>query len=302
MANTGFLYIPIKSYEGQAAPDANKFSCVGFDANGNLVSKGENEFRGQLTVSQQEYPYNALMKQLETRALKIVRTRMTVQTDGQIDNSITHFKRGTGGKMCTNSIDGRAYLQPTQYQGKIIDIDQEFIIDRYSGFYFLCKAGEQVNFAFFERSGLQFNISVHNTSFVDLYAELFAPLDSISKRKKPEYVNNDVVNSSGTAAVFLDGLGWNDIDYPAIWSPMQAGAGHLTDYVEIINAQLVLRTGFAGSRFIIKLPAGAHGTFLGDYSLDPLTLTFVSAFLSGGYWVATLDFVGYVPLNITTNP
>ena len=223
---------------------------------------------------------------------------MTVQTDPQIDNSITHFKRGIGGKMCTNSIDGRAYLQPTQYQGLIIDIDQTFIIDRYSGFYLLVKAGEQVNFAFFERSGLQFNISVVNTSFVDLYAELFAPLDSVVNRKKPEYVNNDVVNVAFTNAVTLDG---NALDFTTP-NNLKATAGYETDYVSVSVSNYEVRTGVAGSRFTVTLPIVGHGTAItDDYNIA--NGNFISGVQTDGVWFGVFEFVGRpITTQLTTIP
>lgn len=143
-----FLYVPITSYEGQAIADANKYGTCGADQDGAVIIKG-GAGEGTVKIQCNEYPYLSLIESSRLRAFQVTRLRLTVATDAQIDNNITHFIQTMGGGKKENTISPRAYFKPNQFQGKTLDIDQAFTIDARSGLLLTLNANESIRLSLF---------------------------------------------------------------------------------------------------------------------------------------------------------
>jgi hypothetical protein len=135
------LYIPQNSTQGQQAAGVG---IVGYNRDGFLAITGATAYTPVLTVDCPQYTYRGLQKSSGRRPFRIVGIRMTVQTDGQIDNEITHFTSNFLGASNRNVLSPRTFFNPQQFQTKIVDIQCNFPIDDQKGFYYKINAGETV--------------------------------------------------------------------------------------------------------------------------------------------------------------
>jgi hypothetical protein len=140
---------PLTSLEGIiAAAAAGQPGIVGFDAAGDLVIHG-NSGDAVAKVTCNEYPYKSLFENSKHSPFVVSKLRVSCQTDLQISNNITHFQKTMGGGVKENTISVRAHFNPTQYQGRIIDINQSFTISGEKGLLYPINAGETVELALF---------------------------------------------------------------------------------------------------------------------------------------------------------
>ena len=135
------LYKPQTSVGGQQAAGVG---IVGFSTLGLLNVTGATAYTPVLTVDCPQYTYRALLKSSGRRPFRIVGIRMTVTTDGQIDNEIVHFTSNFLGASNRNVLSPRTFFNPQQFQTKIVDIQCNFPIDDQKGFYYKINAGETV--------------------------------------------------------------------------------------------------------------------------------------------------------------
>lgn len=134
-------YIPQSSDEGLQAAGVG---IVGYDKNGALVATGATAYTPVISVNCPQYTYRALTKSSGRRPFRIVGIRMTVTTDNQIDNEITHFTSNFLGAQSKNVLSPRTFFNPQQFQTRIVDIQCNFPIDDQKGFYYKVNAGEIV--------------------------------------------------------------------------------------------------------------------------------------------------------------
>lgn len=135
------LYRPQASITGQQLVGVG---VVGFTSLGLLSVTGATAYTSVLTVDCPQYTYRGLMKSSGRRPFRIVGIRMTVTTDGQIDNEIVHFTSNFLGASNRNVLSPRTFFNPQQFQTKIVDIQCNFPIDDQKGFYYKVNAGETV--------------------------------------------------------------------------------------------------------------------------------------------------------------
>lgn len=135
------LYKPMLSSTGLQAAGVG---VVGYDNLGRLVATGTVAYTPVITVDCPQYTYRALQSSTSLRPFRIVGIRMTVTTDGQIDNEIVHFTQNFLGATTRNTITPRTFFNPQQFQTKIVDIQCNFPIDDQKGFYYKVNAGETV--------------------------------------------------------------------------------------------------------------------------------------------------------------
>lgn len=134
-------YIPQNSTQGQQSAGVG---IVGYNRDGLLAITGAVAYTPVLTVDCPQYTYRALQKSSGRRPFRIVGIRMTVTTDAQIDNEITHFTSNFLGASNRNVLSPRTFFNPQQFQTKIVDIQCNFPIDDQKGFYYKINAGETV--------------------------------------------------------------------------------------------------------------------------------------------------------------
>lgn len=146
LAIGNYSMIPLLTFEGLS--QVALANTAGFNQAGNLELRG-NAGDPKLTVGCGEYPYSSLFESTKTLPFQISFIRLTVDTDNQIDNQITWFKRTFGGKTETNTVSPRAYFKPNQFQGKTIDILVELDIDSESGILYPVRPTESARFSLF---------------------------------------------------------------------------------------------------------------------------------------------------------
>ena len=135
------LYRPQASITGQQLVGVG---VVGFTSAGLLSATGSTAYTPVLTVDCPQYTYRALLKSSGRRPFRIVGIRMTVTTDGQIDNEIVHFTSNFLGASNRNVLSPRTFFNPQQFQTKIVDIQCNFPIDDQKGFLYKLNANETV--------------------------------------------------------------------------------------------------------------------------------------------------------------
>lgn len=141
--NGAYLYLPVTSSPSNLI--AVGAGTVGFKENGDLYVRGAANDATQLTVSCAQFPYNGLFEASgKGIGFKIVSIRMTVTSDGQIDNEIVHTKSTFLGARSQNRISPRTFFRPEQFQNKIIDIPVGMVINAEHGIDYLVNAGETV--------------------------------------------------------------------------------------------------------------------------------------------------------------
>lgn len=141
LAVATYSMIPQLTDEGLAAAG---LGIVGFNQNGDLVATSTNNALPDFTLSYAQFSYRALLESTRMVPFRITSIRMTVTTDAQIDNEIVHFSRTFLGGKSENTISPRVSFNPTQFQGKILDIPTNFVIDGEKGLQYKINAGETV--------------------------------------------------------------------------------------------------------------------------------------------------------------
>lgn len=134
------LLIPQTSFEGLAAAGVG---VVGFDQKGQLIATGAAGVLS-LTVDCPQYGYRQLLKASAKNPFTIEAIRMTVTTDGQIDNEIRHIKKTFLGAKSENTINPRTSFRPEQNQGKIVDIKMSWAISEEQGLIYKLQPREVV--------------------------------------------------------------------------------------------------------------------------------------------------------------
>jgi hypothetical protein len=126
---------------------ANLNSLVYWLANGDLAI--QNAAGAVTTVSCKQVPYRTLFNSSGIQPFKIEKVRLTVTNDSQIDNDINDVELTFLGKVNRNSLSPRSFLNPTQFQSKIIDIPYKVEINSEKSIQYQVNAGETVTFNFF---------------------------------------------------------------------------------------------------------------------------------------------------------
>ena len=132
--------IPLTSLDGVLAAGAG---VVGYNLKGDLVATGAGAAVA-LQVSCAQKSYRSLVEWSISHPFTIDAVRMTVQTPGQIDNQIVHFKETVLGGSTQNTITPRTSFRPDQFQSSIIDIPMNFGIDGEKGLVYTLNANETV--------------------------------------------------------------------------------------------------------------------------------------------------------------
>jgi hypothetical protein len=149
--NGTYKYIPLLSYEGLAATNPGTHGgTIGFDQNGVLKILGDTaaaEASAQITCK--EFPYQGLFTASGITPFNVSFLRFTCQTDPQIDETITWFKKTFSGGEQRNPISPRAYFKPNQFQNFTIDITVSFSVRIDEGLRTVVLPGESVRLAFF---------------------------------------------------------------------------------------------------------------------------------------------------------
>lgn len=121
---------------GVGAPDAVTLlteNKIYFNSDGSLVYNDKTNGNGVVTISCRQVPYLALLKSSMVQPFLCEKLRMTVVSDGQIDNDIVHISNSFLGSQKRNTISPRSFFRPDQFQGLIIDIPARFKIDGEKG-------------------------------------------------------------------------------------------------------------------------------------------------------------------------
>lgn len=134
-----FAYTPFATSEG-----ATVGQNVIWMQNGDLRITSAADASGHIVLSCSTFPYRGLLESSNVNPFRITRIRMTTTTDAQIDNNIVHFSNSFVGGNTTNSINPRTYFNPSQFQGKIVDIPLNLVIDQQKGLQYIINAGETV--------------------------------------------------------------------------------------------------------------------------------------------------------------
>jgi len=119
-----------------AGTDAAK-NRIYFLSNGSLVYNDFTNGAGLVTISCRQVPYIALLKSSMVQPFICEKIRMTVVSDGQIDNELTHVTNTFLGSQKKNMVSPRSFFRPDQFQGLIIDLPTKFRIDGEKGFEYI---------------------------------------------------------------------------------------------------------------------------------------------------------------------
>lgn len=126
---------------------ANLNGFIYFAKDGSLVCQDAGGKK--ITIQGTDATYNALFNMTLASNFIIKKLRMTVTTDSQIDNAVTHFRKTALGVTKQNVINPRSYFNPNQFQGKIIDIPLNAPIDMEHGLSLAINSGETVSMSLF---------------------------------------------------------------------------------------------------------------------------------------------------------
>lgn len=141
--NGAYTYLPVSASPNNLIAVGS--GTVGHESDGGLYVRGAANDGTQLRVKCAQFPYKGLlMASAKGYGFKIVSIRMTVTTDSQIDNEIVHTKSSFLGSKSQNRISPRNFFRPEQFQGKIIDIPIEMLINAEHGIEYLVNAAETV--------------------------------------------------------------------------------------------------------------------------------------------------------------
>jgi len=147
---TEIINTAINAYGAFSAEDrnaANLNSLVYWADNGDLII--QNAAGALTTVSCKQVPYRTLFNSSAIQPFKIEKVRLTVTNDSQIDNDINDVSLTFLGKVDRNSLSPRSFLNPTQFQSKIIDIPYKVEINSEKSIEYVVNAGETTTFNFF---------------------------------------------------------------------------------------------------------------------------------------------------------
>lgn len=141
LAASPLTMIPQSSNNGLQAAGVG---IVGYDSLGKLILTGATAYTPVITIDCPQYTYRALQKSSGRRPFRIVGIRMTVTTNAQIDNEITHFTSNFLGASQRNVLSPRTFFNPQQFQTNIVDIQCNFPIDDQKGFFYKLNGNETV--------------------------------------------------------------------------------------------------------------------------------------------------------------
>lgn len=145
-----YLYIPMSSFQGLRRVVANTGGVVGFDQAGALTIHGNDTVPDPIATAQcKEIAYAGFFEASATCPFIISFIRFTCETDAQIDQNITYFKKSFSGGITENTVSPRAYFRPNQFQNRTIDITVELSIGIDKGIRTTLLAGESVRLALF---------------------------------------------------------------------------------------------------------------------------------------------------------
>lgn len=148
--NGNYTYVPLETFQGIAATAAGNGGTIGFNQNGGLEIHGNDHTPDPIaTISCTESTYRTFFDASAIAAFQVAYFRFNCQTDQQISNQITWFKKTFSGGTQTNNINPRAYMKPTQQQNRLIDITVSFSVGLDSGLLTLVNSGENVQLSLF---------------------------------------------------------------------------------------------------------------------------------------------------------
>ena len=116
---------------------------VSFTQNGDLTIKG-GAGDPVITISSITYPYKSLLDMSAFQPFIIKLIRLSVTTDSQLNNGINLFRNTHFNNIESNQVSPRQFFNPNQFQGKIVDIPLNYLIDSESGLLYIIEAGETV--------------------------------------------------------------------------------------------------------------------------------------------------------------
>lgn len=151
-SDPNYAMYPMLSYEGLVRTNSNAGGTVGFNADGDLIVRGDDSGMVDdplVTVGCSEIGYISLFEATSITPFTVAYLRQTVTTSNQIDQVITWFKKTIAGGEEQNKISPRAYFRPNQFQNLTIDITVSFDINIDSGLRLPLLAGESVTLALF---------------------------------------------------------------------------------------------------------------------------------------------------------
>jgi hypothetical protein len=145
-----YHYVPLLSYQGLAATVAGTGGTIGFNQLGGLEIHGNDATPDPIaTISCTESTYLTFFEASAIAAFQVAYFRFNCQTDQQISNQITWFKKTFAGGISTNTINPRSYMTPNQQQNRLINITVSFSIGLDSGLSMVVNAGETVQLSLF---------------------------------------------------------------------------------------------------------------------------------------------------------
>jgi hypothetical protein len=144
---TNATYGALTPFDPTNRDAANLNGLIYFAKDGSLICQDAGGKK--ITIQGTDATYNALFNMTSASNFVITKMRMTVTTDAQIDNSITHFRKTALGVFKQNVINPRSYFNPNQFQPKIIDIPLNSPIDNEHGLYMAINSGETVSISLF---------------------------------------------------------------------------------------------------------------------------------------------------------
>ena len=120
---------------------ANLNSTFYFDKSGNLIT--QSAAGTKMTQSINEIPYRQFLNGIFWGGFMIRRVRATFTTDAQIDNLFTFRELTMFGKTGDqDTLNPRAYFNPDQFQGKIVDVAFNWYINQERAMYMSVNSGE----------------------------------------------------------------------------------------------------------------------------------------------------------------
>ena len=142
---------PVQAYENIAVNTGTGLPItadkVYFKENGDLVI----ELAGgtKTTVSCGTVPYRTLFEGSAQLPFQVAKFRYSFTSEPQLDEEIVLFKKTIFGKYTENRVSPRTYLDPNQYQSKVVDIPISFDVNAETGIQQNILSGETVSFNLF---------------------------------------------------------------------------------------------------------------------------------------------------------
>lgn len=145
-------YTPFTPESIVANETAGVFALDGliyFDASGDLIIQNADASKKCVVHTPQAITYKGLFNASNRYAFRISKIRLTVTNDAQLNNELVFTEQTFLGAVKSNSVNPRAYLNPNQFQSKVVDIPVGTIIDFEKGMQYQVEAGEVVNLSLF---------------------------------------------------------------------------------------------------------------------------------------------------------